>query len=114
MSIYDEIYDESMVNSYNNARCEIRNLVALLASIFPSVMSYHSPDESGEDHDWGWVVYLKLPSGQVSFHIGEDRTTWFKNVQVANITPWDGHNRFDKWERISQYIEEASNGEETG
>ena len=24
------------------------------------------------DHDWGWVVYIEFPTGQISFHVVED------------------------------------------
>lgn len=41
------------------------------------------------------VVYIQLPTGQVSWHMPEHE-------------PWDGHGVDEKWRRVQQFIRESS------
>ena len=85
-------------------------LVAMLAKIYPSVLAYHSADERGNDggqsYD-GFVCYVELPTGQISFHIGEDsRSSWFEHVQISNIPVWDRHDTDTKWDRVVKFLDQ--------
>lgn len=96
--------EELLRSQRDNTSIENRNLVAVLSRVFPSVIAHHTPDESGVDNDWGYVVYMQLPTGQVSFHVGEDRS-WFSHLIIANISPWDGHSSEEKWIRIAKFVD---------
>lgn len=82
-----------------------RNIVvAILSRSFPSYLSEHAEDESGWDQRKGWVVYIELPTGQVSWHVERDELAWFSHLAVADRSPWDGHNEELKWTRVSEYM----------
>jgi hypothetical protein len=92
----------------DNLFAERNIVVAMLSKVFPSVLAYHSADENGDDgangYD-GYVVYILLPTGQISFHIGSDvRSSWFEHLQVSNIPVWDHHDSDTKWERVVAYL----------
>ena len=97
----------------DNLRAERNILVATLSKVFPSMLAYHSADENGDDggnsYD-GYVCYIQLPTGQVSFHVGsEGRANWFEHLRVSNIPLWDRHTDDEKWDRIVRFIDgEAS------
>jgi hypothetical protein len=93
---------------HDNLFAERNILVAVLSKIFPSVIAYHSPDEQGDDGGnltSEYVVYLRLPTGQVSFHVGADaRQSWFEHLQLATVPVWDGHTTDMKWDRVVAYL----------
>ena len=92
----------------DNLKQEQIIIVSLLSTLFPSVIAYRTADEGGDDGGRsynGYVVYMDLPTGQVSFHVGEDsRGSWFEHLKLANIPVWDGHTKETKWERIVALI----------
>lgn len=93
----------------DNLRAERNILVGLLAKTYPAVLAYHSPDDGGNDgsnsYD-GYVCYLKLPTGQISFHVGTNaRSTWFDHLQLSNIPVWDGHDDDEKWRRVVSFLD---------
>jgi hypothetical protein len=93
----------------NDGKMERVILIAMLTKAFPSMIAYRSPDETGMDDgrdNYGWVVYIQLPTGQVSFHVGPDtRATWFDHLIVAPVNPWDRHTQDTKMKRIVEYID---------
>ena len=93
----------------DNLRAERNIMVAMISKMFPSVLAYHSPDDQGNDgansYD-GFVCYIKLPTGQVSFHVGtEARTQWFEHLMLSNVPVWDRHDDDTKWQRIVEFID---------
>ena len=61
-------------------------------------------EHEGEDweDEWRKVIYIVLPTGQVSFHIHESE------IEVFSFLPkyfggWDGHTTDRKWERLSEW-----------
>lgn len=95
--------EERLRTQRENLKRERVILLAVLSKLFPSMLAHHSPDESGSDYDWGYVVYIQLPTGQVSFHIGESRQ-WFEHVKLSNIPVWDGHDSDVKWQRVVDFL----------
>lgn len=51
------------------------------------------------EDDWRWIVYIDLPTGQVSWHIHDSEREWF-DFQVYPGT-WDGHTTDQKYERMA-------------
>lgn len=101
--------EKKLKTQRDNLRAERAILISLLTKAFPSLRAYHTPDESGDDFGngySGWVVYLKIPTGQISFHVGDDTSGgWFDHVMIGGMSPWDGHCSDEKWTRISEFIE---------
>lgn len=93
----------------DNLFIERNILAAMLSKLYPSVLAFHSADENGDDganaYD-GYVVYIQLPTGQVSFHVGPDcRDSWFEHLLMSNIPVWDGHTTDTKWERVVAFLD---------
>lgn len=102
---------EVLRNTYSNMVGERRLMVALLSVMFPSVISRWVPDESGMDQSFDeWVVHIKLPTGQVSFRVGDERTPFFSHLLISNVPVYDGHSSDDKWRRIVAYIDRKAGG----
>lgn len=79
---------------------EPAQLVAVLASLFPSVWAYSDPAEP----EWP-VVYVHTPQAQCSWHLAVEDLDLFGHVpQVAPDDPrarWDGHTTEEKYERLA-------------
>ena len=74
---------------------ERAHLVAALAKLFPSCAK---PDSEND----GWaIVYITLPTGQVSWHIAPDDLELFTHT-LARTThiEWDGHDTEEKYRRL--------------
>jgi hypothetical protein len=51
---------------------------------------------------WQYVLYMDLPSGQVSWHILENELEWFSFLPDY-ADDWDGHDRDEKYARVLRY-----------
>jgi len=97
--------EEALRTKMNNLELENMILVSMLTVIFPSVMAHQEASEDGSDNYWGWVTYLDIPTGQISFQIGEDsHCTWFEHLKKV-ASPWDKHDPEEKWKRIAAFID---------
>lgn len=84
---------------------ERSHLVALLASMYPSTIGYHDPQEP----DWA-VVTVWLPTGQVSWHVAPDDMDLFGHVRQTDVSDWDGHTTEEKYGRIDAYTRANAEG----
>lgn len=80
---------------------ERSHLLALLAAIYPSVLVDGADREAP---DWP-VLYIQLPTGQVSWHISPIDQDLFGHVRrtiahTLNAPVWDGHTTDEKYERV--------------
>lgn len=82
----------------NNAYAERDKCLALLTK-----MAQKLGLETGiriDDLDPSWpIVYIDLPSGQVSWHIQESELSWFTHLSSYS-RDWDGHNTEEKYRRV--------------
>ncbi len=63
-------------------------------------------DEQAEE-GWQDVVFLDLPTGQVSWHIPrKELDVLFPNAVTGYSTPWDGHDTFTKYARVCDYAQQ--------
>lgn len=78
---------------------ERAQLVAHLASLYPSQIAYTDP----EAPDWA-VVTVESPTGQMSWHVAPRDMDLFEHVERQNglVLPWDGHSTEQKYERLWQ------------
>ena len=58
--------------------------------------------ESWED-DWRNILFINLPTGQVSWHIHDSEVENFPDIQPY-LGVWDGHTTEEKYKRIQKYI----------
>ncbi len=57
--------------------------------------------KAAEDPEWGPVVFIQLPNGQVSWHIRYDETPMFSHLELGNDHHgWDGHSNAEKFSRL--------------
>ena len=57
-----------------------------------------SSDESWMD-EWKTIVFVDLPTGQVSFHVHDSERAWFDGLPKYT-QPWDGHTTTEKYQRV--------------
>lgn len=77
---------------------ERSQLVAFLSRLYPSIW-YTDEDES--DYP---VIYITLPTGQVSWHIHKDDIVYFSVGKVTTDDPWDGHTTEEKYRRLNRAL----------
>ena len=76
---------------------ERHHLVAHLAALYPSVMVLNADPDAP---DWP-VIYITLPTGQVSWHISPGDMDLFRHVRVGSAE-WDGHDVVEKYRRLDE------------
>ena len=79
---------------------ERNKLVCFLTKLFPSWLSRHQPEDDEWGADWRWVVFVLLPTGQVSWHIHDSQLPEFEHLQRDDVAEWDGHTTDEKYARI--------------
>lgn len=82
----------------DNAYKERDMLVAALSKLFPAWIGYHT-DKEWED-DWRTIIYIKLPTGQVSWHIHDSEKPLFSHLDPG-LEEWDGHTTEEKYDRLN-------------
>ncbi|MBP7823564.1 hypothetical protein KA050_04395, partial [Candidatus Gracilibacteria bacterium] len=90
--------EEKNEKSKNDAYHERDMLVCTLTKLFPAYLARHSEEEEWE-YDWRWIVYIDIPTGQVSWHIHDSERAMFDHLEVKENN-WDGHNTQRKYERL--------------
>lgn len=91
---------EEVGKSKDDAYHERDMLVCALSKLFPSYLARHDEKEEWED-DWRWIVYIEIPTGQVSWHIHDSEIEMFDHLEVKENN-WDGHNTERKYQRLSK------------
>lgn len=76
---------------------ERNRLVAALAHLFANA-AWRGLDPSAPDFT---IVYIDLPSGQVSWHIPDAEMVAFPPLPLRDPTGWDGHDTDTKYERLA-------------
>jgi hypothetical protein len=89
----------------NAAYNERNRLVAGLSKLFPSHIGLHSEADAAWEKDWRHIVFIHLPTGQVSWHIHDSELRMFAHLHVLSQNCWDGHSTEEKYKRL-----EALNG----
>ena len=87
------------VESKDGAYHERNVLVCALTKLFPAYLARHNEDDETWERDWMWIVYIDLPTGQVSWHIHDSEQEMFNHLEVKENN-WDGHNTERKYQRL--------------
>jgi hypothetical protein len=92
--------DQPTADDVRAVYSERAHLVAHLAARYPAVLLEQAPD----DPDWA-LVYITLPTGQLSWHISAADLHLFAHVErVTEGDPrglWDGHSTAEKYTRLA-------------
>lgn len=59
--------------------------------------------DPAQPEEWQNVVYIDLPTGQISFHIHERERHLFDDLPWYG-GKWDGHTDTEKWERVTRQL----------
>jgi len=70
-------------------------LAAALARLYPSCIGIDK-----DEPDWP-VLYIQLPTGQISYHIGPNDLDLIKHFPLDESVEWDGHSNSDKSFRLA-------------
>jgi uncharacterized protein (DUF433 family) len=86
---------------------ERARLVAVLASLFPSVWAYSDPAAP----EWP-VVYVHTPKGQCSWHLSQDDLDLFGHVPQVPADDararWNGHSTEEKYRRLAELARDGA------
>lgn len=88
----------------DGAYSERNQLVAALSKLFPSWMEWHSDEDISWDNDWRNIVFIELPTGQVSWHIHDSEVSHFQHLRKKAGSSWDGHTTEEKYKRLAALI----------
>ena len=80
------------------AYLERNQVVAALATVFPAGVARTAIP--GWSEDWHGVVYIDLPTGQVSWHYHDSQAHLFAHLPPYAGT-WDGHDTEEKYRRLA-------------
>lgn len=86
------------------AYSERNKLVALVSTKFPASLERHPEEDKDWEDDWRWIVFIQLPTGQVSWHIHDSELPLFGHLQREEGVFWDGHTNDEKWNRVREFI----------
>jgi hypothetical protein len=82
---------------------ERNKLVCALSKVFPAALARHSEYDKDWEEDWRWIVYITIPTGQVSWHIHDSELPDFNHL--SRITAcWDGHSIEEKYRRLKELL----------
>lgn len=103
LNTLDAFKAKSAVEAKNLAYSERNKMLAALCKMaIASGITAGIGQHVGEDweDDWRNIVFIDLPSGQVSFHIHDSETPLFEFLPDYN-GEWDGHDTEAKWQRLA-------------
>ena len=86
-----------LTSQKNSAFAERYLLVAALSKRFPGGLARHVDD--GRTVLLRDVVYLDLPTGQVSWHLLSSQLPWFSHLKPYE-GEWDGHDKRERYRRL--------------
>jgi hypothetical protein len=95
----------AIIEQKNGAYTERDRCVAGIAALARRVgweawLGRHEPDPKW-DQDWMTIVFIDLPTGQVSWHIHDSEVEWFSFLPTNLENKWDGHTTTQKYERLA-------------
>lgn len=66
-------------------------------------LGLHDPADKNWDDDWRTIVFVELPTGQMSWHIQDSELSLFAFLTDRSLVlraPWDGHTTEEKYDRL--------------
>lgn len=86
------------------AYAERNQCVALLARMAqqlgcPVVVARHPAGDKGWEADWRTLLFIELPTGQVSWHFHDSEAPLLEDLPHGEAS-WDGHTTAQKYDRV--------------
>lgn len=96
-----------LVAAKDRAYRERNQLAILLASMTGGTLGWH---EGAPEKGWERVLFINLPSGQVSFHVHASEVPEVLACPLIRQaeTKWDGHTDPEKWARVTIFSRRAA------
>lgn len=91
---------EDLRKGKDEAYAERNKLVCVLSKLFPAWLGRHEETDTNWGKEWLNIVYIQLPTGQVSWHIHEDLLPLFAHLELDLSKKWDSHTTDEKYERL--------------
>lgn len=94
----------NLTEQKNAAYVERNKCVALVARMAVALgleagLGRHEEEDKSWEDDWRNIVFIELPTGQVSWHIHDSDLPMF-NWLSGYEGGWDGHTTEEKYERV--------------
>lgn len=99
---YLRIERDRLKKEKDGAYSERNKLVAALSKLFPASLERHPDEDKAWEDDWRWIVFVDLPTGQVSWHIHDSELSNFDHLERHRGRSWDGHSTEEKYERLER------------
>jgi hypothetical protein len=91
----------------DGAYSERNKLVSALSKLFPASLERHEDSDKTWEDDWRWIVFINLPTGQVTWHIHDSELPNFAHLFRICGRVWDGHTTEQKYERLAALTQPA-------
>lgn len=78
-------------------------LIAQYAEWFGHKVGIKEHEGEGWEDEWRHVLFIDLPTGQVSWHLHDSELKNFPDIRPYPDT-YDGHTTEEKYERIKKFI----------
>jgi hypothetical protein len=95
-----------MSNPINDVYVERNKVIALATKLAQEwfIHAYRAP-HVGEPFEDGWnnVIFIELPTGQVSWHIHDSEIYLFQHLPVR-ANAWDKHTTEEKYQRLVDFV----------
>jgi len=102
------------INEKNDAYAERNKVVAALAHVCFGALGHPTKvtDDQTQEEGWRTVLFIQLPTGQVSWHFHDSERELLKNLPhdpeglfytVDHPTVWDGHTTEEKYARLLKW-----------
>lgn len=89
--------------SRDGAYRERNKVVAAVSKLYPSCLGLHDTADKAWNKEWMNIVYIRLLSGQVSWHLHDSDLPLFAHLDYEN-EKWDGHTTEEKYERLANLV----------
>lgn len=109
-TLVDEV--AALTKTKNEAYTERNLCVAALARMAQANdlkvgVGLHDAADKLWDHAWRFIIFIELPTGQVSWHFHQDELPLFKDFATYEA-PYDGHSTPEKYNRLMAYKPERA------
>lgn len=100
-------YLDALRAQKDQAYAERNKCVAFIARMalavgWPAWLGRHPDTDEAWERDWLNIVFIELPTGQVSWHIHDSEMPLFDFLPSGG-PPWDGHTTEDKYSRMRRW-----------
>ena len=91
---------DNLRKSKDEAYRERNKLVAFVSTMFPSFLGKHEETDTTWHKEWMNIVYIELPTGQISWHLHDSDVDLFSHLEFDETKKWDGHSTEEKYDRL--------------